>query len=405
MARSGAAQTLLLARYCTAMPMTSDEPRTLTGARVVTPTGIIDDGFVEIVDGRIVAVGSGSAAVGRARTTNLDGGWLVPGFIDLHMHGGGGHDVATSAADTATAVAFHRAHGTTRTLVSLMAQPVATMVDQLQWLALATRAGEIAGVHLEGPFLSTAQCGAQRPENLLLPDAAVLHALLEAGQGSIRTVTVAPELPGALDLIRDLVSGGVTAAVGHTAATYDQTRTAFRAGASLATHLFNAMGSFDHRASGAALAALDAGAFVEVINDGVHLHDSLVRLAARGTVQTMALITDAISATGMGDGMYGLGDQSVRVSGGEAWTTSGEHHKRAGSTLTMDAAVRRAVLSVGLPIEVAVAAASATPARVLGLHRHCGAITDGLAADLVVLDDDLRVRRVMVAGSWLGQHS
>ena len=388
------------ARYRTAMVMRSDPPRLLTGARVVTPSGVIDGGVVELVDGLIAGVGPGNAATIAAGTIDLDGGWLLPGFIDLHMHGGGGHDLTASAADTAAAVAFHRSHGTTRTLVSLMAQPVAAMVDQLGWLARATRAGEIAGVHLEGPFLSAAQCGAQRPENLLLPDDAVLQALLEAGQGAIRTVTVAPELPGALDLIHDLVSAGVTAAVGHTAASYDQTIAAFQAGATLATHLFNAMGSFDHRTSGAALAALDAGAVVEVINDGAHLHHSLVRLAARGT--RMALITDAISATGMGDGLYGLGDQQVRVEGGEALTASVQPGKRAGSTLTMDAALRRAVLGIGLPIEVASTAASTTPARVLGLHDVCGAISEGLAADLVVLDDDLRIRRVMVAGNWIG---
>lgn len=371
----------------------------LTGARVVSAAGVINDGFVEIEDGRIVAVGSG-AAVARAATdiTDLDGGWLLPGFIDLHMHGGGGHDVTTSATAAAAAVEFHRAHGTTRTLVSLMAQHVDAMGEQLGWLAALARAGDIAGVHLEGPFLSAAQCGAQRPENLLMPDVAVLRALLAAGQGSVRTVTIAPELPGALELIRDLVAAGVVAAVGHTAATFDQATAGFQAGATLATHLFNAMGAFDRRAPGPAIAALDAGAFVEVINDGAHLHDALVQLAARTAAQSLVLVTDAISATGVGDGKYRLGGQFVQVMNGEARTTSGH---RAGSTLTMDAAVRHAVLAVGLPIEVAAAAASTTPARVLGLQDRCGAIAAGLAADLVVLDDDLRVQRVMVGGGWI----
>jgi len=371
----------------------------LTGARVVSAAGVINDGFVEIEDGRIVAVGSG-AAVARVATdiTDLDGGWLLPGFIDLHMHGGGGHDVTTSATAAAAAVEFHRAHGTTRTLVSLMAQHVDAMGEQLGWLAALARAGDIAGVHLEGPFLSAAQCGAQRPENLLMPDVAVLRALLAAGQGSVRTVTIAPELPGALELIRDLVAAGVVAAVGHTAATFDQATAGFQAGATLATHLFNAMGAFDHRAPGPAIAALDAGAFVEVINDGAHLHDALVRLAARTAAQSLVLVTDAISTTGVGDGNYRLGGQFVQVMNGEARTTSGH---RAGSALTMDAAVRRAVLAVGLPIELAAAAASTTPARVLGLQDRCGAIAAGLAADLVVLDDDLRVQRVMVGGGWI----
>lgn len=369
----------------------------LTGARVVTPRGVLNDGAVRIADGRIVSVGPAGPAAAAERV-DLDGCWLVPGFIDLHMHGGGGHDVTRSAADLRAAVRFHRGHGTTRTLVSLMAQPVDQLCEQLGWIAGLTATGEVLGAHLEGPFLSAARCGAQRPENLLAPDPLVLRKLLEAGQGSVRTMTVAPELPGAHALISDLLAAGVIAAVGHSDASYEQAAGAFAAGAGLATHLFNAMGSFDHRAPGPSVAALDAGVFVEMINDGVHVHDALIRLVSRAAPDSLIFITDAISAAGIGDGEYTLGDQTVRVSAGNAWSAE---DRLAGSTLTLDQAVRRAVLEVGLGIEQAVAAAASTPARLLGLADECGAIRAGLAADLVVLDDELRLRRVMAGGQWL----
>lgn len=379
----------------------------LTGARVVSPTGVLADGEVRIAHGRIASVGPAgmaSAVDGPASTSpaderiDLEGCWLVPGFVDLHMHGGGGHDVTRSAADLSAAVRFHRGHGTTRTLVSLMAQAVDQLCEQLGWIAELTAAGEVLGAHLEGPFLSASRCGAQRPENLLMPDPLVLRKLLEAGQGSVRTMTVAPELPGAHELIGQLLAAGVIAAVGHSDASYEQAAEAFAAGASLATHLFNAMGSFDHRAPGPSVAALDAGVFVEMINDGVHVHDALTRLVSRAAPGSLIFITDAISAAGIGDGEYTLGDQTVRVSQGNAWSAE---DRLAGSTLTMDEAVRRAVLRVGLSLEQAVAAAATTPARLLGLQHECGAIGVGLAADLVVLDADLRVRRVMVGGDWL----
>jgi len=359
---------------------------------------VIDDGRVEIVDGRISAVGP-ARRIPVTTQPDLGGGWLLPGFIDLHMHGGGGYDVTKSAAEMAAAVEFHRRHGTTRTLVSLMAQPVESMCQQLKWVAGSTAAGEILGAHLEGPFLSSARCGAQLPQNLLMPALLVLRRLLEAGHGSVRTVTVAPELPGALALIQELVSGDVVVAFGHTDATYEQATAAIGFGATLATHLFNAMGSITQRAPGPSIAALDSHVFVELINDGVHVHESLIRLTARHAADRLIFITDAISATGVGDGDYPLGDQTVRVSGGEPRSLT--THNLAGSTLTMDEAVRRAVQVVGLPIEVAAAAAATTPARLLGLQDRYGAIAEGLAADLVLLDDDLQVQRVMVAGCWL----
>ena len=368
----------------------------LTGARIVTPDGVLANGWVQVDGERFVAVGSGAPP---AVATDLGGGWLLPGFIDLHVHGGGGHDFTASLEDIAAGVAFHRRNGTTRTLISLMAAPVEAMCTQLAWVDELTRSGEVLGAHLEGPFLSAKRCGAQNHEHLIPPDPLVLGRLLEAGQGAVRTMTIAPEVPGALAVIKELVAAGAIAAVGHTDASYEEAAAGFAAGATMATHLFNAMGSMSQRAPGPSVAALDAGVFVELINDGVHVHESLTRLAAASAPNRLALITDAISATGVGDGHYTLGDQAVVVRHGQARLSA--THRLAGSTLTMDEAVRRAVRSVGLPIEVASAAASTTPARALGIDDRCGSISVGLDADLVLLDDELAVQRVMLRGAWI----
>lgn len=368
----------------------------LAGARVVTPAGILDPGWVEVTDGRFTDVGSGRPA---AAGVDLGGCWLLPGFIDLHVHGGGGHDVTRSAQDMLSGALFHRQHGTTTTLVSLMATPVDALCEQLGWVAGLLGTQHIVGAHLEGPFLASARCGAQNRDHLLEPDPLVLVKLLEAGQGAVRTITIAPELPGALELIGEIVGAGAIAAIGHTDATYEQAAAGFAAGARLATHLFNAMGSLSQRAPGPAVAALDSGATVELINDGVHVHDALTRLVARCAAGRLTLITDAISATGVGDGHYSLGDQPVVVQDGQARLAGST--KLAGSTLTMDQALRRAVVAVGLPIEVAAAAAATTPARVLGIDDRCGSIARGKDADLVLLDDDLVVRRVMSRGAWV----
>jgi N-acetylglucosamine-6-phosphate deacetylase len=371
----------------------------LANARVVTPDGVLDPGWVRVDGDRIAEVGAGSPPVSAGGVTDLGGAWTLPGFVDLHVHGGGGADVTKGPDDMAAAVGFHRAHGTTNTLVSLMAQPVDVMCEQLGWAAELTRAGEIVGVHLEGPFLSAARCGAQRPESLLRPDPLVLRKLLEAGQGCIRTMTIAPELPGALDLVDELAAAGVVVAIGHSDATYAQAAASFDAGASLATHLFNAMGSFDQREPGPSFAALDRGAFVEVINDGVHVHAALIRVAAATAGRRLAFITDAISATGVGDGTYTLGDQDVQVRGGQARLAGTS--RLAGSTLTMDDALRRAVEDVGLDLVTASHAASTTPAQVLGLAGELGVICPGHRADLVTLDEAFSVTGVMRRGAWL----
>lgn len=373
----------------------------LVGGRVVTPSGVLDHGWVAVEDGRVTAVGAGRAP-STAPVRDVGGGWLLPGYIDLHMHGGGGHDVTSSPDSMAAAVAFHRGHGTTSTLVSLVTAPTEALVEQLVWIAAltrrgATREGTVLGAHLEGPFLSHARCGAQNAAYLRMPDRAIFAELLAAGDGTLRSVTIAPELPGALELVADAVAAGVVVALGHSDATYAPARAAIGAGASLCTHLFNGMRPLHHREPGLIGAALEADIAFELINDGVHVHPAVTALLGHRAEQ-LVLVTDAIDAAGVGDGEFVLGGQQVRVQDGQARLAS--TGSLAGSTLTMAEAVRRAVHDSGLPIELASAAASANPARVLGLQDRVGAISPGRSADFVILDDDLQVVAVMAAGAW-----
>jgi N-acetylglucosamine-6-phosphate deacetylase len=317
----------------------------------------------------------------------------------MHVHGGGGAAYTSGdPEDARTAAAFHRSHGTTTTLASLVTAPVDELERVVRGLRPLVDEGVLAGVHLEGPWLSPQHRGAHDASLLQTPDPEALDRLLAAGAGSVKMVTLAPELPRGLELVRRIVAAGALAAVGHTDATYDEARAAFAAGARVATHLHNAMRALRHRDPGPVVAALeDDRVTIELINDGVHLHDSVTRLAFRaaGPART-AFITDAMVAAGMPDGDYALGPLAVRVEAGVARLAEGG--SIAGSTLTMDVALRRAVQALGLPIADAARAAATTPARVLGLRT--GALEPGLDADLVVLDDDLAVTGVMVRGAW-----
>jgi N-acetylglucosamine-6-phosphate deacetylase len=375
----------------------------LTGGKVVTPDGVVADASVTVQAGRITDISRGPAPSGAV---DLAGKWLLPGFIDLHTHGGGGHDVTGSPEDMSAAVAFHRRHGTTRTLVSLAAAAPSSLIEGLGWVtdmvdAGSGQFGHVIGAHLEGPFLADSRRGAQNPAHLLMPDRNTFAKLVEAARGALRSVTIAPELPGALELIGDIVEAGAVAAIGHTDATYDQARAAIDAGATLATHLFNGMRPVHHREPGVVWAALVSGIACEVINDGVHVHPAVTTLV--GNVPgRLVLITDAIQAAGLNDGDFTVGGLHIHVVNGQVRLAGTD--TLCGSTLTMDAALRRAVKECALPIEVAAAAASANPARVLGIDDDCGAIVVGRAADLVVLDQDLMVVGVMAGGEWDAQY-
>jgi N-acetylglucosamine-6-phosphate deacetylase len=358
----------------------------LRSQRIVTPAGTVA-GEVVVEDGRIAAVHRGAGGE--------DAAWIVPGYIDVHVHGGGGAQCNTSDADELAAVAaFHARHGTT----ALLATTVAAPVGELEAALRAADRAPVLGAHLEGPFLSRARPGAMDPEAFLDPDPVVLERLLAAG--GVRMVTLAPELPGALSLVSRLADAGVVASLGHSDASYEEARAAARAGARSVTHLFNAMPPFHHRSPGIVGAALELDALTcELICDGAHVDPAVLRVALRAKgVSGVRLVTDAMEAAGLPDGTYRLGAAPVTVSGGRAVIAGTD--TIAGSTLTMDAAVRGAVRFLGVAVEEAVAMASAAPARLLGLGERKGAIAVGWDADLVLLDEELRVLRTMIGGAW-----
>jgi N-acetylglucosamine-6-phosphate deacetylase len=349
---------------------------------------VIKRGAVETDGDRVASV----RAIG-GRTSPQ---WILPGFVDIHVHGGGGATFTTGdPAQARTAAAFHRRHGTTTMLASLVTAGVSTLRESVDRLEPLVTEGLLVGVHLEGPYLSPARCGAQNPMFVRDPDLAELTSLLASGV--VRMVTLAPERPGALDAISLIVHSGVIAAVGHTDATYEQCVAAIAAGASVATHLGNAMRPIHHREPGPMLALLDApGVVIEQIADGIHLHDGMLGHTVRAAgPDRVALITDAMAAAGMPDGPYELGGRAVTVADGVA-RLAGDG-AIAGSTLTMDAALRRAVHS-GVSIVDAARMAATTPARVLGLDAELGALSPGLRADIVVLDSELRVTQVLRSG-------
>jgi N-acetylglucosamine-6-phosphate deacetylase len=396
--------------------------RLLAGGRVVTPGGVLNPGWIRTAGSVIHAVGPGEPPeheLSGLAATDLRGRWVLPGFVDMHVHGGGGTSFTEgTAGDARRAAEFHRRNGSTTILASLVTAPLAGLESRAAMLAGLAREGVIAGVHLEGPFLAAARCGAQDPRYMIAPDVAAFERLHAAAAGQLRVITLAPELPGAAALIKAAAQAGVIAAVGHTDATADVTSAAVDAGASHATHLFNGMRPLHHREPGPAGALLDRDEVsCEVIADGVHLHDTVIRLVARAAgLGRLVLITDAMAAAGMPDGRYRLGSMLVDVAGGvarlaadtESDAGSGANAGAgprvagaiAGSTATMASVVRHAI-AAGLPVADVAAAASTTPARVLGLADRTGALRPGLDADLVVLDAEFGLRAVMRHGEWV----
>ena len=411
--------------------LAAGDPGVIAAEHVVTPDGMLTPGWIRVANGRIEAVGDGLPPTPAGHRAE----WALPGFIDMHVHGGGGAAFTEGGPDDARrAAAFHRAHGTTRTLASLVTAPADRMAEWVAMLADLADEGVIDGIHLEGPFLSAARCGAQDPRYLIAPDAAVFARLNNASRGWLRMITIAPELPGATEVIRAAAVAGVIAAVGHTDASAEVTAAAVDAGASHATHLFNAMRPLGHRAPGPIGALLDRQVSCEIIADGSHLDDIVIRLAARAAGPgNLVLITDAMAAAGMPDGDYRLGALDVTVtdgvarlstpaagsagpvsaasggadpgigaagSGAAGSASAGSAGAIAGSTATMDLVVRRAITAVGLSVTAVSDAASGAPARRLGLDGVTGSLRAGLAADIVLLDADFRLTAVIARGEY-----
>ncbi|MEU0674967.1 N-acetylglucosamine-6-phosphate deacetylase [Streptomyces sp. NPDC006172] len=378
---------------------TSPHPATallLTGANVVLPTGTVTGGQVVVEGKKIVG-----AAPRNAHRIDLTGHHVVPGFVDLHNHGGGGASFSGSADDVRKAIHTHRLHGTTTLVASTVTDDMDTLVRQAGLLSELAEQGDLAGIHFEGPFISPCRKGAHSERLLRDPRPADVRKLIDAARGQAKMVTLATELPGGIDSVRLLTDHGVIAAVGHTDATYEQTVEAIEAGATVATHLFNAMPALGHRSPGPIAALLaDERVTVELINDGVHLHPAALELAFRHAgPHRVAFITDAMDAAGFGDGRYDLGPLAVDVVDGVARLVEGG--SIAGSTLTLDRAFKRAVTVDRIPVEDAVTALSATPARLLGMTDTVGSLEPGKDADLVVLDENFDLKGVMRKGDWV----
>ena len=376
----------------------------LTADTVLTGSELLRPGWIEVTGDTIAAIGAGSPPHRPDRI--LGAVTVVPGFVDTHVHGGGGSSFSAGAEQTATAAALHRRHGTTTLLASLVSEAPDDLLRQVRELATQVRADLIAGIHLEGPWLSAKRCGAHDPVLLRDPEPGELRRVLDAGAGAIRMVTLAPERAGGLEAIRHVVDAGAVAAVGHTEATYSQTCAAIDAGATVGTHLFNAMRPIHHREPGPVIALLeDPRVTVEVIADGVHIDAALYRHVTRSAgPHRVSLVTDAMAAAGMSDGAYRIGPLAVDVADGVAHLAGTE--TIAGSTATMDRLFRFAVAhSIGHDglhrdeaLALAVRQSSINPARALGLP--CPALQPGTSANLVALDTELAVSAVLYRGEW-----
>ncbi len=363
----------------------------IQNAKVFVGKSFVDAGIQ--FDRTITAVGK----VDAPADLDAAGGYVIPGLVDIHTHGAVGEDFSDGKSEGLQPLAdYYAAHGVTSYLATTMTLKEEVLTPAMHAIRDFRPSGgaKCAGIHLEGPFLSYAKRGAQAAENLHKPDAALFHRLNEASGGQVKLVTVACEEEGALPFIQE-VSRTCAVSLGHTTADYDTAMAGFQAGASHATHLYNGMPSFLHRAPGVIGAAFDAGASVELICDGLHIHPAVIRATYQLFGEKLNLISDSLRCAGMPDGDYELGGQPIVVKGGKATLLDGT---LAGSSISMLDAVRN-VVRFGLPLEAAVYAATSAPA--LAAKLDVGVIEAGRAADLLVLDKDLNLKAVFVDGRRL----
>ncbi|WP_123039279.1 N-acetylglucosamine-6-phosphate deacetylase [Cohnella candidum] len=381
----------------------------IVGARVATPDGVLENGWIWLRDGKIAGLGgyegSDSIPAEAANAVRVEGagGWVLPGFIDMHVHGGAGHDfMDADAEELRTITRFHGRHGTTGMLATSMTSPREDLTRVLERVSRFIAGGmpyaRLLGVHIEGPFVSLKWKGAQNPAYILPPQPEWLEGWVRDYPGLIRQQTLAPETEGALAYIEQLNAAGAVAACGHTDATYEEILKAADHGLRHAVHTFNAMRPYHHREPGTVGAVLtDPRIMAEVIADGHHVHPAGIKMlvAAKGS-DGVILITDAMAAAGMPDGEYEIGGLPVVMAAGVARLKDGG--SLAGSTLTMIDAFRFMVREVGVPIPAASKMASANPARQLGLDGEIGTLAADKRADVLLLDEGLELRGVWVGG-------
>ncbi|MDO8588328.1 MAG: N-acetylglucosamine-6-phosphate deacetylase [Armatimonadota bacterium] len=365
--------------------------------QVITPDEVLDNSIIAIEDGKVVSL---SPADGASVDVDASDKTAVPGFIDLHIHGGVGHEVMDGTVEAIRGMSVHlAANGTTSWLPSALTGPWDKMRAAVQATAQAMREGsggaEVLGSHLEGPFLNAARTGAQPPDYLRPPSCGEMKRELGDLTSVVRYMAVASELPGAIDLIKELCAMGVTVSLAHTDASYDEARAAFDAGATSLTHTYNAMRPLRHREPGVLAAALlDDRVTAELIWDNYHVHEAAARIAIKlKGPDRIALISDAVSAAGLTDGDYFLGGQPIRVEGGLARLASGTI---AGSTITIIDAVRNAAKY--FPLRDVIKMATLSPARSIGADDRKGRIAVGYDADVVLLNRDLSVDAVFLKG-------
>lgn len=372
---------------------------TLAG-RTLLPDGAFIESTVHVEGNRIADVRVGA----DTRADIVAAGWIVPGSIDLQVNGGFGFDLSVDARSVASLAAKLPATGVTSFLPTLVSAPLESyprLLRDLEQAARMTHGTQILGVHLEGPYLNPKRAGAHNPDYLRAP--AMNKIEQWAGSPNVRLVTLAPELPGALDLITHLRARGIVVSAGHSDASYAEAIAAFGSGVSWGTHLFNAMSPFAHREPGLAGALLSSDVPCGLIVDGIHAHAAAVKMAwrAKGS-RGLTLVTDAMSAMGMPPGRYSLGDRSVIVDATSARLDNGT---LAGSILQMDSAIRNMIAFTGCSLAEAITMASTTPARVIGVDDRKGRIAPNFDADLVVLDESLHVELTLVGGQVLYSRS
>lgn len=355
--------------------------------RLVTASEVYEPGLLRVEGDRVVEVGPWTSGA-----PDLEVETLAPGLVDVHSHGGG---TASFSVDPETAILAHRRTGTTTQVASLVTETYDDLEAQVRMLAPYVESGDLAGIHLEGPWLAEEFHGAHPVPLLRDPVWSEVERLLDAGP--VKMVTVAVEREGGIEACRRMAARGVVAAIGHTNADYETAHAALEAGASGATHLFNAMKPIHHRKPGPIVALMDhPTAWLEMIVDGTHSHPALVKWVAENYPERLVLVTDAMAAAGAEDGDYILGTLAVEVRDGVARIAGTD--TIAGSTLMLSKGLSNAV-AYGVDPLVAVRAATVQPARYLGLDA--GDLVVGGRADAVVLDESWTVTRVMRKGEWL----